>query len=126
MHDNSLQHHGVKGQKWGVRRYQNKDGSLTTAGKHRQASSKKESVKDLSDDELRKRIKRLQDEKTYKDLMKSEEKQKLFDGKKFVVDVLKRSGENIATQATTYAMGVAVNKAFGKNIVNPKKGQKDK
>lgn len=30
-----LYHHGIKGQKWGVRRYQNKDGSLTPAGKKR-------------------------------------------------------------------------------------------
>lgn len=30
-----LVHHGVKGQKWGVRRYQNKDGSLTPEGKRR-------------------------------------------------------------------------------------------
>ena len=30
-----LCHHGIKGQKWGVRRYQNKDGSLTEAGKKR-------------------------------------------------------------------------------------------
>lgn len=28
-----LEHHGVKGQKWGVRRYQNADGSYTSAGK---------------------------------------------------------------------------------------------
>ena len=31
--DNFLAHHGVKGMKWGVRRYQNADGSLTKAGK---------------------------------------------------------------------------------------------
>lgn len=30
-----LQHHGIKGMKWGIRRFQNKDGSLTTAGKKR-------------------------------------------------------------------------------------------
>ena len=32
-------HHGIQGQKWGVRRYQNSDGSLTTAGKQRYGHS---------------------------------------------------------------------------------------
>lgn len=35
MDNKTLYHHGVKGMKWGVRRYQNKDGSLTEAGKKR-------------------------------------------------------------------------------------------
>jgi hypothetical protein len=33
--NDELYHHGIKGQKWGVRRFQNEDGSLTPAGKKR-------------------------------------------------------------------------------------------
>ena len=35
LYSNELSHHGIKGQKWGRRRFQNKDGSLTPAGKKR-------------------------------------------------------------------------------------------
>ena len=35
MYENELYHHGIKGQKWGVRRFQNTDGSLTSDGKKR-------------------------------------------------------------------------------------------
>lgn len=34
-HDVYLEHHGIKGQKWGIRRYQNPDGTLTEEGKKR-------------------------------------------------------------------------------------------
>lgn len=34
-----LMHHGIKGQKWGIRRFQNEDGSLTLAGKERYGGS---------------------------------------------------------------------------------------
>lgn len=37
MNNAELYHHGVKGQRWGIRRYQNKDGSLTPYGKKRYA-----------------------------------------------------------------------------------------
>lgn len=30
---NNLEHHGIKGMRWGVRKYQNEDGTLTDAGK---------------------------------------------------------------------------------------------
>lgn len=39
--NDELYHHGVKGQKWGVRRYQNSDGSLTPLGKKRYAKEEK-------------------------------------------------------------------------------------
>ena len=43
--DDVLEHHGILGMKWGVRRYQNKDGSLTKAGKKR--VSEKQSAKTI-------------------------------------------------------------------------------
>lgn len=43
--NNELQHFGIKGMKWGVRRYQNKDGSLTPAGKKRYDESDEEREK---------------------------------------------------------------------------------
>lgn len=38
-YDNSLYHHGIKGQHWGIRRYQNYDGSLTQKGMKRYNAS---------------------------------------------------------------------------------------
>ena len=39
--NNELMHHGILGMKWGVRRYQRKDGSLTSAGKSRYSDSQR-------------------------------------------------------------------------------------
>ena len=38
--NDELYHHGIKGQKWGVRRFRNNDGSLTTKGHKRYVTSK--------------------------------------------------------------------------------------
>lgn len=45
MNDTSLTHWGVKGMKWGVRRYQNKDGTLTAAGKERYSEENKKKAR---------------------------------------------------------------------------------
>ncbi len=125
--DTTLRHHGVKGMKWGVRR---KPKRLGRSGKIKEniavPGKKTKSLKELSDDELRSRISRLEMEKKYKDLMRSDNQIKVSKGKAFVMDVLEKSGKNIATQTVTYVLGTGVNKAAGKEIVNPKKGQKDK
>ncbi len=83
MTDQILVHHGVLGMKWGVRRYRNKDGSLTAEGRARaQKQAEREATRakkqdyrrasknrrNLSDEELLERIGRLEMEKKLKDL----------------------------------------------------------
>lgn len=43
-YSSELYHHGIKGQKWGVRRYQEPNGTLTDAGRKRYATSIKKSI----------------------------------------------------------------------------------
>lgn len=129
--DNTLIHYGIRGMKWGVRRYQNKDGSLTAAGKKRysgdggnagttksttSSSSGRKKVSEMTDDELNRAVRRLQLEQQYRQL----NPEKISAGQKFVNkvanDVLIPAATTVARNAVQKVMQDAVSKALKTDI----------
>lgn len=120
---NEIEHSGILGMKWGLRRFQFKDGSYTALGKARRRiggsrrtvdderykakQDERQAVKNrriMSDEELDARIKRLEKEKRLKELTEND----LSVGKKFVKGVMSDSGKKVASTLLTGAMLYAV------------------
>lgn len=131
-YQDELYHYGVKGMKWGVIRTAEQLGHIVKSAKSLYDSNKaKKRVKEeaaiakkrskitnpkkLTTEELNSRIKRLQLEKTYKDLMKDTES--TTKGKNFVMDILESSGKNLLTQVTNHYGAKALNKVIGEEVI---------
>lgn len=95
--NNELYHHGIRGQKWGRRRFQNSDGSLTELGRERYGRYENEKEKAigasqyrkgdsqyLSNEEIKARIERIKLEEEYKKILPDERSK----GQKFMQDVV--------------------------------------
>lgn len=68
-YDLCIEHHGIKGQKWGVRRFQNSDGTLTSAGQKRYKKVLDKSYGYMNRDQEKKDL--------YENTLSKEQKQKL-------------------------------------------------
>ena len=61
MTSDYIYHHGIIGQKWGVRRFQNSDGSLTSAGKERYGQKVSDTVKKVTEKRFEKQQQKAKD-----------------------------------------------------------------
>lgn len=104
-----IQHHGVKGMHWGVRNPRNR----VSRGKKTKTTYQKPAHR-LSDADLQKRIRRMEMEKRYSDLNKSDTT--VSKGRKFTSGVLANSGRTVATTLVTGAALLAVSKALKKKV----------
>lgn len=128
MNNVYLAHHGIKGQKWGVRRYQNKNGSYTNEGKRRYGSGSKIALSpnkryaNFTDEEISNRVKRRQNEIKLEEL---EMQSSIPIGIRYVGGILKSGaakGLTVVVGGVTFALAKKYLKdKYDLDIVNLKK-----
>lgn len=146
MENNELMHYGRKGMKWGQSIFGSRSKSAGTARKKKKTGpsagrkaidamaekrrtrkaekaaaeaakkAKRKPVSEMTDEELSAAISRLELEKKYKELAAYHNPNQ-GKGKKFVNNVLERSGEQLATQVVNHYGAKALNKAIGEEVI---------
>lgn len=149
MGENELYHYGVLGMKWGVRKDRTRGGfgkkkkktklvlespfsqkkrqaeERTKAQESADAAKGVKKISDMSDDELRSLINRMQLERQYKDLLPKQKAK----GKSWAKQFLAKNAEYVLTQAVQRTADRAIKKAldkkFGKDSSDGKKKSKE-
>lgn len=144
MGQNHLSHHGIKGQRWGIRRFQFKDGKLTIAGRKRYSENgtetkgnsankksgkskkkgsasneptQKKDVKKMSDQEIRDAINRAKLENEYKQYFGSpEQEHKVSAGRQLVNQAAKKILLEPAIDAAAKGVRTSLDKAVTNSL----------
>ena len=135
----ALEHHGVKGMKWGVRKRSKTRVSSSGARSTSPNPSSKVSApttrdkrvkalknrRELSDSDIKDFTSRLQSEKQLKALLDEDVSPGRTFIKKVMSDAGKQAATKLATNAMTYGATKVMGKAFGKELENALSGKKD-
>lgn len=106
-YNNSISHHGIKGQKWGERRYQNPDGTLTEEGIKRYSKSSPRKMTKIINSQNKKRIGLfdLDDDPEYKKI-----ERKLFTENILLAKIARDKNLNLYTKSDKHGKRIDITK----------------
>ena len=106
-YNNSISHHGIKGQKWGERRYQNPDGTLTEEGIKRYSKSSPRKMTKIINRQNKKRIDlfNLDDDPEYKKI-----ERKLFTENISLAKIARDKNLNVYSKTGKHGKSIEITK----------------